>query len=121
MTHVWTRRDFAKAVLATGAATLMSRPSFAQTKRTVRIGHTGITWPNDQIDVAIKEIASAGYYGLETFGNVLDTWERRGGLGSVLDQNKLPLISAYCGFNMTDATRRKAETDKMLAWGNIIK
>ena len=120
MTQVLTRRDFTKAMLA-AAATLTSAPSFAQTKRTVRIGHTGITWPNDQIDVAIKEIASAGFYGLETFGNVLETWERRGGLGAVLEQNKLPLISGYCGFNMTDPTRRKAEMEKMLGWGGIIK
>jgi inosose dehydratase len=89
--------------------------------RTIRIGHTGITWSNNQIDQAIRDIAGLGFYGLETFGNVLESWEARGGLGPILEQNKLPLISAYCSANLTDPARRNEEREKMVAWGRLIK
>ena len=87
--------------------------------RKLKIGHTGITWrgPED----AIKDIASLGYYGFEPFGNVLEQYEARGGMGALLDEAKLPLISAYCGTNLTDETRRSAEIEKMVRWGKIIK
>ena len=82
--------------------------------RNIRIGHTGITWPNNQIDQAIRDIAGLGFHGLETFGNVLESLEARGGVGPILEQNKLALISAYCGANLTDAARRNDEREKML-------
>jgi inosose dehydratase len=89
--------------------------------RNVRIGHTGITWPNNQIDQAIRDIAGLGFHGLETFGNVLESWEARGGLGAILEQNKLPLVSAYCTANLTDGARRNDEREKMVGWGKLIK
>ena len=50
--------------------------------------------------------ASLGYMGYETFGEVLEAWEPKGGLKPVLDENHLPLISAYCNVNLTDPTKR---------------
>jgi inosose dehydratase len=114
------RREFAQAAAGLGLwATVLN--GAAQRVRNIRIGHTGITWPNNQIDQAIRDIAGLGFHGLETFGNVLETWESKGGLGPVLEQNKLPLLSAYCTANLTEPARRNEEREKMLAWGRLIK
>jgi inosose dehydratase len=93
VSKVFNRREFAQAAAGLGLWATALRGAAG---RNIKIGHTGITWPNNQIEQAIRDIASLGFHGLETFGNVLESWEARGGLGAVLEQNKLPLISAYC-------------------------
>jgi len=118
VSKVCTRREFAQAVAGLG---LWAAALGGAAGRNIKIGHTGITWPNNQIDQAIRDIAGLGFHGLETFGNVLESWETRGGLGTVLEQNRLQLISAYCTANLTDAARRNDEREKMVAWGRIIK
>jgi inosose dehydratase len=85
----------------------------------LKIGYTGITWRGPE--EAIKDIASLGYYGFEPFGNVLENWEQQGGMGKLLDEAKLPLISAYCGTNLSDPAQRTPEIEKMVRWGKIIK
>ncbi|MFB3776671.1 MAG: sugar phosphate isomerase/epimerase family protein [Bryobacteraceae bacterium] len=89
----------------------------------LKIGHTGITWGYrpDNAEQAIKDIASAGYNGFESFGNIIEAWEAKGGMGRLLDEAKLPLISAYCGVNLTDAAQRGAEVAKLVGWGKLIK
>ena len=114
MSAILNRREFAQAAAGLGLwATLLKGAA----DRNIRIGHTGITWPNNQIDQAIRDIAGLGFHGLETFGNVLESLEARGGVGPILEQNKLALISAYCGANLTDAARRNDEREKMLCLG----
>jgi inosose dehydratase len=113
-----TRREFSLAAgFGLGALSLSS--SQAAPARRLKIGHTGITWRGPE--AAISDIASLGYYGFEPFGNVLEQWETRGGMGAPLEQAKLPLISAYCGTNLSDPAQRAAEIEKMVRWGNIIK
>lgn len=118
-----TRRDFSKTI-GLGAGLAACLPLGAQApKRRLKMGHTGITWgykPEDA-EAAIKDVASVGYYGYESFGNILEAWEAKGGLGRVLDSAGLPLVSAYCGVNLTDATKRKDETDKLVRWARLIK
>ena len=93
----------------------------AQRARNIRIGHTGITWPNNQVDQAIRDIAGQGFHGFETFGNVIEGREAGGGLGPILEENKLQLISAYCTANLTDSARRTQERERMVAWGKLIR
>jgi inosose dehydratase len=95
-------------------------PAFASKKRDIEVGHTGITWLNGPVQ-AITDTANLGFYGFETFGDVLTKWESQGGLEPILEQHHLPLISAYCTLNLTDSTRRKDEIDKSLAWAKLIK
>ena len=118
MGAVLNRREFAQAAAGLGLWAVVLKGAAA---RNIRIGHTGITWPNNQIDQAIRDIAGLGFHGLETFGNVLESMEAKGGVGPALEQNKLPLISAYCTANLTDAATRNQEREKMVAWGKIIK
>ena len=112
------RREFSLAagvgVVASSLPAALGAPA-----RRLKIGHTGITWRGPE--QAIKEIASLGYYGFEPFGNALEQWETKGGMGRLLEEAKLPLISAYCGTNLTDPARRSAEVQKLVGWGKIIK
>ncbi len=116
-----TRRSFIKAVGVGAAAVSLPASVLAEKMRNVKVGHTGITWPNDRVEEAIAGIGGLGFYGFETFGDVLEKWEAKGGLEAVLKQNDIALISAYCNFNLTDTGKRKDETDKAVRWGNIIK
>jgi inosose dehydratase len=112
------RREFCKyAAFAAGAT---SAPLHAEPPRRLQAGHTGITWGND-IQQAIQDCGSLGFRGFETFGQVLETWEGKGGLGALLDQNKLSLISAYCAFNMTDPAKRKGELENVVRWAQLLK
>lgn len=95
----------------------------AQGQRQLKVGHTGITWgfkPEDA-QQAIRDVGSLGYHGYESFGNVLETWEAKGGLGPILEEAKLPLRSAYCPADLTDPAKLKDEVQKMIRWGKLIK
>jgi inosose dehydratase len=116
--HKINRRDLMK--LATLGAATAAMPAWGKKKRNIEIGHTGITWPNDVVQ-AITDTGNLGFYGFETFGDVLTKWESQGGLGPTLEQHHLPLISGYCTLNLTDSTKRKDEIDKALAWASLIK
>lgn len=117
-----TRRKFLYGAAAGSAALTMTSAFAAKTKvRKIHIGHTGITWRNDQVDDAIAAIASLGYYGFETFGDVLTKREDTGGIGQVLSKNNLPLISGYCTVNLTEPSVRDAEMAKADKWCGLIK
>jgi inosose dehydratase len=112
------RRSLMKlAVLGAASAAL---PALGKKKRKIEIGHTGITWPND-VAQAITDTGTLGFYGFETFGDVLTKWELQGGLESALAQHRLPLISGYCTLNLTDSTKRADQMDKAVAWAKLIK
>jgi inosose dehydratase len=127
------RRDFSKSVAmglaatagaaVMGSSTLSSLLAQTASGRRLKIGHTGITWgfaPTDA-ERAIKDVGSLGYYGYESFGGVLETWETKGGLDPLLKANNLPLRSAYCPVNLINAAGRAAEVEKIVKWGRLIK
>jgi inosose dehydratase len=116
------RRAFAKA-LALGLAGAAVPALTAQKSRRLTAGHTGITWGFSPADAerAIADTASLGYHGYESFGNVLEAWEAKGGLDKLLTAAKLPLRSAYCPVNLTDPARLKDEVAKMVRWGELVK
>jgi len=116
------RRNFTKALAMSVAAAALPSPLLAAKKRNIHIGHTGITWPNRDITVAITDVSNEGFYGFETFSDVYEKWEEQpGGLGAVLKDHNLPLISAYCGMNLMDPAKRKDEVAKAVRWANLIK
>jgi inosose dehydratase len=107
---------------AAAAAAAVHPALAAKTRaRDIHIGHTGITWPNDQADLALAAIASLGFYGFETFGDVLVNWESKGGLGPLLQKNNIALISGYCTVNLTDPTQRADQMTKAELWCDLIK
>jgi inosose dehydratase len=92
-------------------------------KRRLKVGHTGITWgykPEDAAQ-AIHDVGSLGYAGYESFGEVIEAWEPRGGIKRLLESSEVPLISASCNVNLTDPTKRKDETDKIIRWAKLIQ
>jgi inosose dehydratase len=122
MTTSIDRRTFTKA-LALGLAGTAMPTLNAQKARRLEVGHTGITWGFNPADAekAIADAASLGFRGYESFGNVLEAWEARGGLDKVLDAAKLSLRSAYCPVNLTDPAKRKADVETIVRWGQLIK
>ncbi|MEO8483445.1 MAG: sugar phosphate isomerase/epimerase [Acidobacteriota bacterium] len=118
-----TRREFSWTLAAGLGAASWNGASAQGNARRQKIGHTGITWgfaPKDA-EQAIKDVASLGYYGYESFGNVLESWEATGGLNVLLDAQHLPLRSAYCPLNLTDTTKRTDEVAKLVRWAKLIK
>jgi inosose dehydratase len=106
-----------------GSATLPALLAQTASSRRLKIGHTGITWGFQPADAerAIKDVASLGYHAYESFGNVLENWETKGGLDALLKANSLPLRSAYCPVNLINAEIRAAEVQKIVRWGQLIK
>jgi inosose dehydratase len=121
------RRQFNKTLalgLAGAALPVTSNAvSALQNTRRLKAGHTGITWGFNPADAerAIADVASLGFHGYESFGNVLEAWESKGGLDARLNAAKLPLRSAYCPVNLTDPAKLKDEIAKIVRWGQLIK
>ena len=88
-----------------------------------KVGHTGITWgyKPDDAEQAIHDVGSLGFRGYESFGEVIEAWEAKGGIQRLLDAANVPLISAYCNVNLTDPTKRKDETEKIVRWAKLIQ
>jgi inosose dehydratase len=128
------RRVFSQTL---SAATLCSR-GLAAVRLTLHVGHTGLTWiplggapgtpppvnpmaDPQYVEAAIKDIASLGFYGTELFGNQIEAMEASGGVGVLLQKYKLPLISAYCGANLSEPAQRKSSIAKTLEWAALVK
>ncbi len=139
------RREFLKAATVTAGLTA-SIPGFAQRKRNLKIGHTGITWlaprpapvpgappparggggaprPLDPayMDQIFKDISSFGFWGLELFSNQIQGMEPNGGMAALVEQYKLPLISAYGGPNLLDAATRNDNIAQSIEWAKLLK
>ncbi len=128
------RRVFSQTL----SAGIMAAGAFAADKRTLHIGHTGLTWiplgaapggpppinpmvDPQYVEAAIRDISALGFYGIELFGNQLEAMESRGGVGELLKKHNLPLISAYCGANLSDPAQRKDSIAKTLEWARLVK
>ncbi|MGO4211339.1 hypothetical protein AB4043_11010, partial [Terriglobus sp. YAF25] len=76
MTRPFTRRELLFGAAGMTAAAVCP-PLFAAPARKlqIHIGYTGITWMNDQIEQAVDSVSSLGFYGFETFGDVLSKWK----------------------------------------------
>lgn len=117
-----TRREFG-ATLSAGVIGAASSDPAAQSGRRLRVGHTGITWgfaPKDA-EPAIVDTGRLGYWGYESFGNVLAAWEATYGLERILQANRIGLRSAYCPVNLTQADVRTAEVAKLVGWARLIR
>ena len=108
------RRNFTKA-LATGLCAA-SFPALAASKRRLKIGHTCITWGtfpnaagNPTLEAAVRDIASLGFWGFETFPENLADWDAKGTLSGLLEKYKLPLTSGYIRMKTTHFPVRKSK------------
>jgi inosose dehydratase len=122
------RREFTTSVLAAAGAAALPSPAFAQTApaRHLRIGCTSLIWgalprSPDNLAPAVKDMASVGFHGFETFTAILEEWDKRGTIGELLAANKIPLISCYAPMQVLDPAARKDEIAKLTAWARVVK
>lgn len=121
------RRDFTKMLaLGVGAATLPACSLWGgqgEPARRLAVGHTGITWgfSADNAITAIQDCGSLGYRSFESFGNVIEAWEERGGIGQLLEAANIDLQGAYCNASLTNPAQRATTVANMVRWGNLIK
>ncbi|MEO8592746.1 MAG: sugar phosphate isomerase/epimerase [Candidatus Solibacter sp.] len=145
-----TRRHFVESVgLATGLGSSVA--AWAQKKRDLNIGHTGITWvqaapprppaaadgappaappprpagprPVDAayIETIFKDVSGLGYYGLELFSFQIQGMVANGGLEPLIEKYKLPMISAYGGPDLLNAAKRTDSIAECIEWGKTFK
>ncbi|WP_153799311.1 sugar phosphate isomerase/epimerase family protein [Foetidibacter luteolus] len=125
--NTFTRRDFMKLAGTAGAAALLA-PNLVLAdearKRNFSIGSTFILWGYgaDNLEPALSDIAKLGYHSFETFGQVIEEWEKnRGGFKQVVEKYKVPIVSAFCMTDVLDPSKRKDETEKLVRWAKLLK
>ena len=96
------------------------------TPRNLKIGHTCLTWnaaprTPENLEEAVKDIASLGYHSWETFAEVLASWDEKGTLAPLIEKYKVPLTSGYYTANVTDASTRKETLATVTRLANVIK
>jgi len=132
------RRTFNQMLAMSLAATAV--PAWAQgKKRSVVIGHTGITWPGrvgggrrgggappPPPDPALnetifKDVSELGFSGLELFDWQINGLESQWLLSGLVEKYKLPLVSSYTSVNLTDPAQRTDTIAAAVAVGKIMK
>ena len=137
MANAVNRRMFTKTVFAglgaagmpnVGARAALEAPVPGQssTAKQLRIGCTSLVWgvfprAPEPLETAVRDMSELGYKGFETFGQVVEDWDKKGTLEKLISQYKIPLISAYAPLNVIDPSVRKNEIATLLRWGNILK
>ncbi len=125
-TYTHSRRDFVRLAGIAGAAALIA-PGFAfeeARRKKSKIGATFILWgySSDNLEPALKDISTLGYHAFETFGQVIEEWEKnRGGFQRVVDKYQVPIVSAFCMTDVLDPSKRKAELEKLVRWTKLLK
>jgi inosose dehydratase len=82
------------------------------------MGHTGITWADEEVEAGVKCIAGLGFHNVEIFAWVLKTLHDRG-TTDLFTKYRIPLVSSYFSADMADPGRREAEMEKIVEWGDI--
>ena len=117
------RRDFSKGlVIGLGAAAALR----AAEPRKIKIGYTCLIWnagprTPENLENALKDISSLGFYKFETFAEVLESWDLKGELANLIGRYKVPLTSGYLTTNVTDANKRKENLDMVTRLAKVIK
>jgi len=127
------RREVMKTLgLTVGAACVDLPDAFAKSenKKKLKIGHTCITWRtfppkpgthDDTLNLALKDISAEGFWNFETFPQDLMDWDERGLLEPLIEQYKVPLLSAYTAVDVLDPSNRKAEIARLTTLCEVVK
>ena len=134
------RRTFTKAVLAgfgatalpdigaTGASAAPETAALPQSgpAKQLRIGCTALVWnagprTPENLEPAVRDMSELGYKGFETFGEVIEDWDKKGTLEKLIAQYRIPLISAYSTLDVINPAARQDEIARIVRWGTILK
>jgi len=66
-------------------------------------------------------MSELGYKGFETFGEVVEDWDKKGTLEKLIVQYRIPLISAYSTLDVINPAARQDEIARIVRWGKILK
>jgi len=72
------------------------------------------------IEGIFKDVSGLGYHGLELFTFQIQGMEANGGLARLIEKYNLPLISAYGGPNLLDASQRKDSIAQALEQARLL-
>src|SRR5215469_6331625 len=125
------RRDFVKTA---GAGCLAASLARGGKNRNLQVGHTGITWVSfgpgggknpgadpSTIERTFQALGGLRFYGLELFSWQIAGMEQNGGLARYIEKYNLPLISAYGGPSLLDASKRRENIADCLTWARLLK
>src|SRR6266487_1911565 len=114
------RRNFAKTIAAGfGAAAF---PSFVGAQsRKLKIGCTALIWgavprTPENLATAVRDMASVGFHGFETFASIVHDFDVKGTLTPLLEEHRIPLISGYATVQLTDTSKRKENLAQLIQW-----
>ncbi len=125
MTNLLDRRAFTRSVLAGLAAAAWPTSGAAQSRK-LRIGCTALIWgalprSPENLATAVRDMASLGFHGFETFASILYDMDVKGTLAPLLAQHPIPLISGYATVQLIDASTRKENLAQLIDWGKSLK
>ena len=118
------RREMIKTLgLGVGAACLGMPAGQAAPARRLKVGQTSINWgfKVESVEPGLRDSAKLGYWGYESYNDAVEPIEENPGWGKLLEQYKIPMPSSYFNFNLTDPTVRKAQVEKAIRLGKILK
>jgi inosose dehydratase len=123
--NVLTRRDFVKiAGMGSAASLMVPSLAFREAAKKFNIGATFILWGYgaDNLEPALRDIAQLGFHSFETFGHVIEEWEKkRGGFSELVEKHGVPIVSAFCMTDVLDPSKRKEELKKLVRWSQLLK
>ena len=120
----YNRRDMLKTLgLGLGAASLGSPAGQAAPARRLKVGQTSINWgfKVESVEPGLRDSAKLGYWGYESYNDAVEPIEDNPGWGKLLEQYRIPMPSSYFNFVLTDPTVRKAQVEKAIRMGRILK
>ncbi|MDR1541599.1 MAG: sugar phosphate isomerase/epimerase [Clostridiales bacterium] len=88
-------------------------------KKNVKIGHTAITWKNEDIADAVKYLAELGFCGIEAFGSLIEKMAEDGTAELARELN-LPIISAYCSLDIVNPDAWNESREKIERWSEVL-
>ena len=108
------------------AASETAVPRQGSSAKQLRIGCTSLVWNTfprapETLEAAVRDMSELGYKGFETFGEVVEDWDKKGTLEKLIGQYKIPLISAYSTLDVINPAARKDEIATIVRWGKILK
>lgn len=125
MTYTMNRRDFAKTVVAGVGAAAFPSLAAAQSRK-LKMGCTALIWgavprTPDNLTTAVRDMASVGFHGFETFASIVNDWDAKGTLAPLIEEHRIPLISAYATVQLTDTSKRQENLAQLIQWGKALK
>jgi inosose dehydratase len=125
MTITLTRRAFAKTVVAGLGAAACPSIALAQTRK-LKIGCTALIWgavprTPENLATAVRDMASLGFHGFETFASIINDMDEKGTLAPLLQQHRIPLVSGYATVQLIDTSTRKENLAQVIQWAKAIQ